>query len=203
MTATLYIVRHGNTFERDEIPRRIGARSDVPLVESGREQATAVGRAFRDAGVRFDRVFASSSTRARETADLILSSLGYPSMAIEPQAWLGEIDYGPDEGLPEPDVVKRIGEQALAEWDTRGVAPADWTTDREMRLEGWRSLIDGARYRPQTILLVASNGASRFALTAGSVATCSLPSLKLQTGAWGRLIITLSGVTLADWDVRP
>lgn len=203
MTSTLYIVRHGNTFEHDEIPRRIGARSDPPLVESGRAQAVAVGRALHDAGVRFDRVIASPSRRARETAAMLLLSMNGPPMAVEQQPWLGEIDYRADEGRPEPDVVKRIGENALIAWDRKGVAPPDWIIDREMRLEGWRSLIDGVRREPQTILLVASNGAARFALFAGSIETSSLPSLKLRTGAWGRLLVTASGATLAEWDVHP
>ena len=28
---TLVVIRHGNTFEADEEPRRVGARTDLPL----------------------------------------------------------------------------------------------------------------------------------------------------------------------------
>ncbi len=44
MGVTLYIVRHGNTFEPDEPPRRIGRRTDLPLVESGRAKEDKLGQ---------------------------------------------------------------------------------------------------------------------------------------------------------------
>ena len=38
----LLIVRHGNTFETGETPRRVGLRTDLPLSSSGRKQANAL-----------------------------------------------------------------------------------------------------------------------------------------------------------------
>ena len=38
------IVRHGNTFDGNEPVRRIGARTDLPLVASGFDQARALGQ---------------------------------------------------------------------------------------------------------------------------------------------------------------
>ena len=46
------VVRHGNTFEADEQPRRIGARTDLPLTAKGVEQARALGRRTRLCGLR-------------------------------------------------------------------------------------------------------------------------------------------------------
>lgn len=41
------------------------------LNEAGRDQARAVGRAFRERGIRIDRVLTSQWCRCRETADLL------------------------------------------------------------------------------------------------------------------------------------
>jgi 2,3-bisphosphoglycerate-dependent phosphoglycerate mutase len=40
------IVRHGNTFRAGETPTRVGARTDLPLVEE--ERARSAGRYLRD-----------------------------------------------------------------------------------------------------------------------------------------------------------
>ncbi len=88
----LVIVRHGNTFEAGETPRRIGARTDLPLTAAGLEQAEALGRHFcaqwhplrpgaveRTAAHADDRPQLSWATRDR----------------IEPASFLTEVDHGP------------------------------------------------------------------------------------------------------------
>ena len=45
---TLVIARHGNTFESGETPRRVGARTDLPLTEKGRQQAQAIGHYLKE-----------------------------------------------------------------------------------------------------------------------------------------------------------
>ncbi|HBH26642.1 MAG TPA: hypothetical protein DDX54_04495 [Rhodospirillaceae bacterium] len=44
MITTLIIARHGNTFAPGAEPRRVGGRTDLPLVAKGRAQAQALGR---------------------------------------------------------------------------------------------------------------------------------------------------------------
>ena len=39
----LIIARHGNTFNKGETPTRVGSRTDIPLVDSGKEQAKLIG----------------------------------------------------------------------------------------------------------------------------------------------------------------
>ncbi|MGA3882329.1 histidine phosphatase family protein, partial [Bacillus pumilus] len=46
------IVRHGNTFAAGEPPRRIGARTDLPLTAQGQAQAEALGAHFAALGWR-------------------------------------------------------------------------------------------------------------------------------------------------------
>lgn len=46
------IVRHGNTFRAGETPTRVGARTDLPLVEE--ERARSAGRYLREKGIVID-----------------------------------------------------------------------------------------------------------------------------------------------------
>ncbi|KEY98357.1 phosphoglycerate mutase, partial [Sphingomonas sp. BHC-A] len=112
---------------------------------------------------------------------------------------LDEIDHGPDEGQPEAQVLARLGPEALAAWDERGIPPQDWKVDAESRIAAWKDWF--ARKGEGADLLVTSNGAARFALLALGL---PLANLKLRTGAFGELAIEEgAGVHLIRWDERP
>ncbi|KQM18271.1 histidine phosphatase family protein [Novosphingobium sp. Leaf2] len=199
------IVRHGNTFASGETPRRIGARTDLPLTPAGEAQAQALGRHFSQVGWHFTKVLASPLLRTRATAQAIINRQPTPVMP-EPCEWLREIDHGVDENQPEDAVIRRIGADALAAWDAHGIAPPGWTVDAPGRLAGWRALF-AAHQADCPVLLVTSNGAARFALLADpalSTAMASLASLKLPTGGYG-LITRQPDGTLAVpvWGTRP
>lgn len=193
----IFIIRHGNTFSSSVEARRVGARTDIPLVDSGRAQADRLGTWFAAQALPIDRLLSSPLQRARETADRIATATGHELDATAD--WLGEIDHGPDEGSPEAEVVARIGAQALADWDERGIAPEGWTVDADRRIAAWRAFL--AEAREGVDLLVTSNGAARFALIAAGL---PLGALKLRTGAFGELAVDRIGaVTLLRWDERP
>lgn len=185
------IVRHGNTFAAGEPPRRIGARTDLPLVESGRAQALALRDHFVREGIVFDRILTSPLRRSRETAALIA-----PDLATELTAWLREIDHGPDEGVTEEEVIARIGRATLDAWDERAETPPGWITDAKERIAAWRAFL--ATASEATTLLVTSNGAARFALLA-----LDLPPAKLRTGAYGEIAWDEAGAKLTGWNARP
>jgi broad specificity phosphatase PhoE len=203
MTARLIIVRHGNTFNHGEAPRRIGARTDLPLVESGRAQAARLASWFAAQGLRFNRVLSSPLRRTRETAEILLAMQVAPPV-VEPSVLLAEIDHGPDENQPEQIVLARIGTEAMDAWDCEGVAPPGWTVECNARLAGWAALLGDMC--PSTTLLVTSNGAARFALMAHpnlAKQAAALPSLKLRTGAFGLIEVNADGPQLMRWDERP
>lgn len=199
------IVRHGNTFAAGEPPRRIGARTDLPLTGHGRAQAEALGAHFAALGWRFARVLTSPLLRTRATAQAIVAAQG-GMPAPEACDWLAEIDHGPDENREEAAAVARIGHDALAAWDAHALPPPGWRVDAERRLEGWRALF-AAPPADGPILLVTSNGAARFALLADPAlrtAMRDMPSLKLPTGAYGLLRRDAGGqLEIAAWGVRP
>ena len=200
----LYVVRHGNTFESGEAPRRIGYRTDLPLTVAGREQADALGRPFRS-NVEFSRAFSSNLLRTRETAQAILMRQSDP-LALEHAEFLNEIDHGPDEDRPEGEVLERVGRSALDLWDTALIPPAGWDAGADWRIPAWRAFaaeIDQAQ-GDAAILLVTSNGAARFALSAfGLNSGDKSKAAKLRTGSYGLIEIDGGRFRLKVWDKRP
>lgn len=196
MSRHILIIRHGNTFASSAEARRIGARTDIALTDAGRAQADRLGAHLASLHLPDCRLFSSPLARSRETAERIAAALGLHDVAILP--WLNEIDHGPDEGRPEAEVVARLGEAALADWDARGIAPPGWIVDRAARLAAWRDFF--REEREGTDLLVTSNGAARFALLAAGLES---GSLKLRTGAFGWLTVRDGAVGLVQWDERP
>lgn len=201
--ARILIVRHGNTFAPGEEPRRVGAATDLPLVESGIAQAHALAAhlAGRLGGV--GQILSSPLRRTRETAGILAERLGVAD--VQPAEWLREIDHGPDENRLEAEVVRRIGADALCAWDARGIAPPGWNVDAPARLAAWRAFFTQV---DSDTLLVTSNGAARFALLARldlqPPDSTGAPGMKLRTGAYGELRLEASGtLRIADWDVRP
>ena len=201
MSLTAIIVRHGNTFSPGETPRRIGARTDIPLVASGQAQAQALATIFA-ADAPFDRVLTGPLRRTQETARVIAERQRCP-VVVETHAWLAEIDHGPDEDQTEDVVLARVGASALRAWDEAGEAPAGWTVDAARRIAAWQALLANATGR---IAIVTSNGAARFALLAHPDLRAQagrLASMKLRTGAWGRIAQTGGMFSLGAWDQRP
>lgn len=196
------IVRHGNTFETGEPPRRIGARTDLSLTRHGRSQAERLGRLFAEQRFDFARIEVSPLARTRQTAQEILRHLpGAP--AVNTAEWLREIDHGPDENQPEDAVIARIGRDALTAWDHWARPPAGWIVDAETRVASWRALF--ARDQGPT-LLVTSNGAARFALIAAGLDTAARASgtMKLAPGSYGIITKSPDGTfAMAHWGIRP
>jgi broad specificity phosphatase PhoE len=96
MTARIYIVRHGNTFEKGDVVTRVGGRTDLPLSPSGRTQAEALGAHFKD--IDFVSARSGPLKRTRETAVAILKGRETPELMTE--LFLREIDYGRSMSLP-------------------------------------------------------------------------------------------------------
>ena len=99
----IYIIRHGQT-EKNRA-NVLQGRSDIPLNDSGRQQAEKVKDHFIKAGIHFDLVYTSPLIRAVQTAAIIAE--GIPQVKDER---LIEMDYGPYEGMdltdPAPEVME-------------------------------------------------------------------------------------------------
>ena len=98
----LYIIRHGKTEMNSRMLMQ--GRSDLPLNESGFEQAAEAASRFESMGVRIEKVYTSPLVRAVQTAEKIA-----PEAEFVIDERLIEMDYGPYEGMdlrkPAPEVM--------------------------------------------------------------------------------------------------
>lgn len=196
MTARLFIVRHGNTFDKGDVVTRVGGRTDLPLSASGRAQAEALARHFTT--IPFVTALTGPLKRTRETASAILAAQSAPA-DLETKLFLREIDYGPDENRPEEEVVARIGKSALDAWERDFVPPPGWRVDPAAITGNWQEMFHDLRDEQGAHLIVTSNGIARFALAAVGVRR---DDAKLPTGGYGIIELNPDPVVV-DWGVRP
>ena len=197
----LFVVRHGNTFDKGDTVTRVGGRTDLPLSVSGRAQADALAGHFSE--TQFTAALASPLERTRATARAILSRRSdAPALLIRP--FLREIDYGPDENQPEEAVTARLGEAALKAWDEDGTPPPGWHVDPGAIRAGWKALLSEIAELPDdaNILVVTSNGTARFLPDIVDAKPTALDR-KLKTGAWGEISVSPGRSEITEWNVRP
>ena len=199
--AELFVLRHGNTFDKGDTITRVGARTDLPLSTSGMAQANALQTHFKN--TQFDAAFCSPLLRTRQTARCILSAHpGAPPLLILP--FLTEIDYGVDENQPEETVTARIGSAALEAWESDAVPPPGWDVDPDALKNAWRDVIQRASQLPldTKVLIVTSNGIARFLPDIVDNRPKDL-ARKLKTGAWGCIQIKSGRAEITRWNERP
>jgi probable phosphoglycerate mutase len=203
---TLIIARHGNTFGPGDTPTRVGGRTDLPLVESGEEQARRLGTWIKENGFIPDVVYASELQRTQQTAKIAIKETGI-SNPVYTLDIFNEIDYGPDENKPEDEVIARVGEQAIIDWNEKAIVPDGWSVDPQAMIENWLGFGEQIRAHDdnETVLVVTSNGVARFApyLTGDFESFAAAFPLKLSTGAVGVMRFEDGTWRVQDWNIRP
>jgi len=128
-SVTFAFIRHGQTEWNREL--RLQGSSDIPLNDTGREQARAAIGVL--SGTRWDAVVSSPLSRARETAQIIADGLG---IALgESYDELVERHYGDGEGATAEDIEARWpqhdypGLESLDSVVARGIAALDRIAD--------------------------------------------------------------------------
>lgn len=203
---TLVIARHGNTFGPDDTPTRVGARTDLPLVEKGFEQGRAIGAYLKAHGLIPDVVYASNLQRTQATAQAAIKETGIsnPIYALD---IFNEIDYGVDENQTEDKVIARIGEQAIKDWDEKAIVPDGWSVDPDQIIENWKGFAEQIREHDdgEVVLVVTSNGIARFAPhIAGNFEDFAANNkIKLSTGAMAILEYIDNTWIIKDWNIKP
>ncbi len=193
----LFIVRHGNTFGPNDVVRRVGSDTDIPLVEKGLEQATAVGTWLKENGYTPALVVRGPLLRHQQMATGLAEACGYTA-DIQEIHNLREINYGPDENQPEAAVLERLGSATLTAWDQDAIVPPNWEVDIPAIQQGWQQVANAAQ-TPCTVA-VTSNGTARFANVLTSTAA-TMP--KLKTGAIGHLRGKAGHWDVVNWNFRP
>ncbi|MFM2354081.1 MAG: hypothetical protein RLZZ608_1487 [Actinomycetota bacterium] len=144
------LVRHGETDWNRE--RRIQGSTDIPLNDTGREQARATGALL--ASRRWTALVASPLTRASETARLIGAEVGLGEPELEPR--IAERDYGQAEGLTGPEIDAMFPDGA----DVPGREPREAVAERTVA-----ALHDlAARHPGEAVIVVAHGGVIRSVL---------------------------------------
>lgn len=150
----LHLIRHGETGWNAE--GRVQGHADNPLNEVGREQARALRE--RLAHLRPARIYASSSRRTRETAEL---AFGHLDLDLIVSDQLREIGLGDWEGQLYQDLEHRHPEAVrLFRQEPHNFRYPGAETFAELQARGLAALADiVAREEPGSDILVVSHGA--------------------------------------------
>ena len=115
-------LRHGESIGNAEA--RWQGQSDYALTEKGRAQAQALAQRWKSENVKFDLIISSPLTRAKETAEIIASTL---AAKIEFDSVLLERHIGEMEGLTAEEVRKRPQPPYITPYDSiGGEGEGDW-----------------------------------------------------------------------------
>lgn len=194
----IYLMRHGSVtyFDSEGKPY---LPEQVPLNELGREQATAAGKVFADAGLSFDRVIISGLPRTVETAARVLAETGQD---VTPEIWPelvelrgGKLSAIPDEMLREafvgafdgvvPEERQFLGGESVGQLMDR-VQPA---IDRLRAERNW-----------DTVLLVLHGGVNR------AILSYALTNQRIFLGNLAQTAGCINAIDVgdehADWVVR-
>ena len=178
------LARHGNTFGPGDTPVWVGAKEDLPLVESGEVQARALGEALAEAGLTPARIVSGPLKRTRRAAEIVQALTGYTG-EIEIDRRLTEIDYGSWGGKSDDEIVAEYGAAALAQWRDHHRRPpgADWSPSEDRLRADAESVLADAFDTDGPVLVITSNGILRYIHAAlDREATGETSDAKVKTG---------------------
>ena len=146
---TLAFIRHGQTDWNAE--GRLQGSSDIPLNETGRQQAREAETMLAD--WTWDAIVSSPLARARETAQIVADGLGLPLGPAYDE--LVERDYGPLEGMSDREVMER--------WPDRNYPGAEALADVVARCLRGLARID-ADYPSSNVVVVCHGTIMKYTL---------------------------------------
>jgi broad specificity phosphatase PhoE len=208
---SLIIARHGNTFEADETPTQVGARTDLSLTAAGQAQAIQLGIYLEANFTPIQAIYCGDLKRQQQTAQLIQQQLKEAPLCQMDSA-LDEIDYGDWEGLTSEMIQKDWAEEYVA-WGQSAKWPENiFGTSFEQHRQAVSEFLDylHRQHAPgETVLAVSSQGIIRLFLN-------QIPEIwqeiteknaaedyKVKTGHFCHLLVTPSDIEVVSWNVRP
>lgn len=199
----LVLVRHGNTFEKGQVARFVGARTDLPLTETGKKQAENAADYIKKEGLVPSVIYHSSLKRQLETASIISKRLGLSNL-IE-SSDLKEIDYGSWENLS-PEEIKFMWPQEFKDWEEKGVWPENVfqmkESDVRQSLQQWLS--NAFRdFAGHTVLAVSSNGILKLLNQIILRDKFLFKNAKVRTGGICLVEISENKSEILKWDYLP
>lgn len=145
------VLRHGESVGNAE--SRWQGQADYPLTDTGRAQARKLAERWKEENVKFDLVISSPLERAKETAEIIASTL-HVKVEFE-SLWL-ERDNGEFSGLTAHEVRQNFVHSAFSTpYDpVGGVGEGDW----ELFLRAGQALQNLLKREPARYLIVSHGG---------------------------------------------
>jgi probable phosphoglycerate mutase len=180
----LYVARHGETDWN--AAQRWQGHTDVPLNETGRAQARALGEKLRARGI--GRIVASDLARAHETASIVAVELGLAVAYVD--AALRERFYGVFEGLTRAEC-ESVHAEAWAAWVATRTVPqgAEDHGPFTARLVAAIGRAADAAPSNDPVLVVTHGGAMRALIATVSTPPPPLPNTAVWRLTWeGRLV---------------
>ncbi|CEM39952.1 unnamed protein product [Vitrella brassicaformis CCMP3155] len=111
---TLVLVRHGESQWNQE--NRFTGWTDVPLNETGKNEAKAAGEVLKEKGYSFDIAFTSVLKRAVHTTWNILEELDLHYIPVINSWRLNERHYGALQGLNKAETAAKHGDEQVLVW---------------------------------------------------------------------------------------
>lgn len=182
----LFLVRHGESIWNEE--ERIQGQQDIPLSDSGRKQALALGERLK--GESIVACFSSPLMRSLETAKLILSASGNHLPIIElPE--LMERNFGSWEGKSISEVKSQCAEE-FALWVSAHYMPAPPSG------ESVDELLTRVEQGLKQIFSFISEGSVLVVGHSGSVKAAICVLFNLPPSSFARLKVDNSSLTVVE-----
>jgi probable phosphoglycerate mutase len=177
----LTLIRHGQTDWN--LARRIQGSTDIPLSETGREDARSA--AERLASSTHHAVYTSPLLRAKETADIIADRLGLEVVGVVPD--IREREFGDGEGMLVEDYISTYGD-----WHAEVPGAESLEQVGERAISALHAIAREARRRsaPQaeSVLVVAHGGVIRAVIDHVSGGTLPRDGEVLRNGSAHRFV---------------
>ncbi len=134
----IYFIRHGESESNIVEGLAAGRNYDAPMTPRGFEQARALGERLKAEGVSFDRVYVSSLTRAVQTAETMLETMGAASVQYEKVDEIIELQVPGWRGRPREEIYTPAVEYLRAS-KGKWFVPGDGESERavERRFSNW------------------------------------------------------------------
>jgi broad specificity phosphatase PhoE len=199
MPIRLILARHGNTFESDQVPTQVGAKTDLPLTAQGRAQASQLAEFLATQRQPLAAIYAGGLKRQTETAQIVADKLG-ASLYLK-TAGLTEIDYGAWEGLTTNAISQQWSKEYTGWTDTlrwpEGIFEGS-LHDHIAKILAWMETLRQLYASEETVLGVTSNGILRLIHSLVEQKT-----VKVKTGYFCELLLFPGKFEIVSWNLRP
>jgi probable phosphomutase (TIGR03848 family) len=146
---TVLLIRHGRSVANND--GVLAGRSETPLDQAGRDQATALG--VRLADVPLDLVVSSPQLRARQTAELVLDGRADPVIDDS----FAECDYGQWSGSALSELATEPAWE-IVQWMPSAAQFPEGETMAQMAHRATHGIHTLVREHPESIIWVFSHG---------------------------------------------